>query len=116
MESLVLGAPPISSQLLTITSRKSFSRSKTLGTSLSAHSVSSLLISTTIPPPTCCIIVSLFLSFHFQFFLKKKNITRRSPRNKQKGPPRAPVSPTPTKKDRFEDDDASVKIEIDESF
>lgn len=52
MVSLVLGAPPISSQSLTVSSCKSFSRSETLGASFSAHSASSLSISTTIPLPT----------------------------------------------------------------
>ncbi|XP_035544678.1 30S ribosomal protein S31, chloroplastic-like [Juglans regia] len=118
MASLVLGDPPISSQLLTIPSCKSFSRSKTLGASLSAPSISSLSISTTIPLPTFeqlhkAQFVYLLLGRNEGFGVEDTFDAKEQAQREKTS--EATVSLSPTKKDQFEDD-ASVKIEIDESF
>ncbi|XP_059428098.1 small ribosomal subunit protein bTHXc [Corylus avellana] len=116
MASLVLGAPPMSSQSLTFSSRISFSKSESLGTSLSSSSPSSLSISAA--PST---VPSVYCGRGDRKTARGKRFNHSfgnaRPRNKNKGrgPPKAPVAPAPPKKDRFEDDQI-IKIDIDESF
>ncbi|KAB1224319.1 30S ribosomal protein S31, chloroplastic [Morella rubra] len=115
MASLLLGAPPVSSHSLALCSRISFSKSETLGTSFSTFSGSSLSISAKIPltvPSVSCGRGDKKTARGKRF---NHSFGNARPRDKKKGrgPPRAPVSPSPPKKDRFEDD-AVVKIEIDE--
>ncbi|RVX05978.1 30S ribosomal protein S31, chloroplastic [Vitis vinifera] len=115
MAALILGAPAIAPQSLNLSSRFSFSQSETLAVSFDTRFVS-LSISATSPP-----IPSVYCGRGDKKTAKGKRFNHSfgnaRPRNKKKGrgPPRAPIPPSPPKKDRFEDDEV-VKIEIDESL
>ncbi|XP_042475608.1 30S ribosomal protein S31, chloroplastic [Macadamia integrifolia] len=113
MASLVLGAHPMASQYLNLSSRVYFSRTEALSVSLS---------------PPINVSASPQSSHHLVYCGRGDKKTAKGkrfnhsygnarPRNKKKGrgPPRVPIPPSPPKKDRFDDDEV-VKIEIDESL
>ncbi|KAJ4977820.1 hypothetical protein NE237_008600 [Protea cynaroides] len=112
MASLLLGALPVASQSLNLSSRVSFSRTETLSVSLPS------LIPVSASPQTLPLV---YCGRGDRKTAKGKRFNHSygnaRPRNKKKGrgPPRVPAPPSPPKKDRFDDDEV-VKIEIDESL
>lgn len=121
MASLIAGALPLASQSLNqsfnLTSRASISKTKTLGLSLSTSSFSPSTSAIDVSPS----VPSVLCGRGDKKTAKGKRFNHSygnaRPRNKKKGrgPPRAPVPPSPPKKDRFDDGEV-VKIEIDESL
>ncbi|XP_051121878.1 30S ribosomal protein S31, chloroplastic [Andrographis paniculata] len=115
MASLLLGAPPMASQSLALSSSLSFSKSQA---SLSA-SVSSIATSASAPTP--------IFSFSVYCGRGDKKTARGKrfnhsfgnarPRDKKKGrgPPKVPAPALPPRKDKY-DDGEIVRIEIDESL
>ncbi|GMY25548.1 30S ribosomal protein S31, chloroplastic [Fagus crenata] len=117
MASLVLIAPPptsISSHSLTHASRFSFSKSQSLGTSLSSASLSVATFTSPTVPSVYCGRGDRKTARGKRFNHSFGNARPRN-KNKGRGPPKVPVTPSPPRKDKFEDDEV-IKIEIDESL
>ncbi|PSS34482.1 30S ribosomal protein [Actinidia chinensis var. chinensis] len=109
MASLVLGAIPMTPKALSLSPTLSSSRTQSLVClSLSTSSLPST------PPLIYCGRGDKKTAKGKRF---KHFFGNARPRNKNKGrgPPRAPVPPSPPRKDRFEDDE-KVTIEIDETL
>ncbi|KAF2306370.1 hypothetical protein GH714_017164 [Hevea brasiliensis] len=117
MALLTAGALPMTPQRLSTSSRFSSSQSETLGISLLYSTPSLSFSATTSSPP----IPFVYCGRGDKKTAKGKRFNHSfgnaRPRNKKKGrgPPRIPVPSSPPKTDSFEDD-AVVKIEIDESL
>ncbi|KAF8396916.1 hypothetical protein HHK36_018551 [Tetracentron sinense] len=116
MASLMLGALPMASQAFNLSTTISFSRSESLGISLSTSPLSISMSATSSPtlPLVYCGRGDKKTARGKRF---KHSFGNARPRNKKKGrgPPRVPVPPSPPKKDRF-DSNEIVKIDIDESL
>ncbi|KAJ9180597.1 hypothetical protein P3X46_008816 [Hevea brasiliensis] len=117
MASLIAGALPMTPQSLKLNSSFSSSQSEALGISLSYSTTSLSLSASTSSPP----IPFVYCGRGDKKTAKGKRFNHSfgnaRPRNKKKGrgPPRIPVPSSPPQKYSFEDD-AVVKIEIDESL
>ncbi|XP_057983049.1 small ribosomal subunit protein bTHXc [Malania oleifera] len=116
MVSLAVGAPPMASQSLCLSSHISFSRSQSLLTSLptSPRLVSIPTVSSPSPLLVYCGRGDRKTAKGKRF---NHSFGNARPRDKKKGrgPPRVPIPSSPPKKDPFDDDEV-VKIEIDESL
>ncbi|KAL5710364.1 Ubiquitin-40S ribosomal protein S31 [Ranunculus cassubicifolius] len=108
MASLILGALPMASQSLNLSSRLSISQSHTL---ITPHSSPSISISL---PKIYCGRGDRKTAKGKRFNHSFGNARPRSKKN-GRGPERVPVPESPMKKDRFEDND-KVKLDIDESL
>ncbi|XP_022643272.1 30S ribosomal protein S31, chloroplastic [Vigna radiata var. radiata] len=110
--SLLLASPsPLSTQLHTSTSHLSFSHSQTLFSPLSTPFLS---LSASPTPSVYCGRGDRKTAKGKRFAHSFGN-ARPKDKKKGRGPPRIYAPPTPSKKDRFEDNEV-VKIEIDESL
>lgn len=121
MASLLLGAPSVASPSpLAVSPRLAFSRSQTLGVSLSTSAAggSLSLPGAAASPPSVPLV---YCGRGDKKTAKGKRFNHSfgnaRPRNKKKGrgPPRVTAPPAPPRKDRFEDNEV-IKIEIDESL
>ncbi|KAG6526562.1 30S ribosomal protein S31, chloroplastic-like [Zingiber officinale] len=122
MASLSLGMAMGAAPIAVAASRLSFSQTETLAGSSSCLSVSPHTVSATlstalpVPPP-----LYIYCGRGDKKTAKGKRFkhsfgnARPRDKNKGRGPPRAPLPPSPPKKDKF-DDGEIVRIEIDESL
>ncbi|PSR93192.1 30S ribosomal protein [Actinidia chinensis var. chinensis] len=107
MASLLIGALPMATKALSLSSSRSKTPIAVVSLSASASSTS--------PPFIYCGRGDKKTAKGKRF---KHSFGNARPRNKTKGrgPPRAPVPPSPRRKDRFDDSDEKIEIEIDESL
>ncbi|KAG5557951.1 hypothetical protein RHGRI_008010 [Rhododendron griersonianum] len=115
MASLLVGAPPMASKSLSLSSTLPFSLSKSLvSVSLPTRSVS---LSTSLASPAPRLLITCGRGDKKTARGKRFNHSfgNARPRNKKKGrgPQRVPAPPAPPRKDPF-DDGEKIEIELDE--